>query len=255
MKLDIVLRTCSKKSITPNKTRIVSDNREDLILKCVKSLIKSIQYANQDIKLTIIDDHSDQSFLDIIKSVLPQNSSLIQLEGEGFNVSAFEQFKLGFNCEDWVYFVEDDYLHSEDAIYSMIKFIESGITDQYRKFNGIALYPYDCPHRYWFPEPSLLFYHNNRYWRTIKQTAFTVMLHSSYIKSFWGIFESMALNYPQITESDAINLLFTNLVDHGGPLACFSPIPSVAYHISYENEPPYIITDRFLDYKKEWGLA
>ena len=257
MKLLIVARTCARQSITQGVDRIVSCTREELILKCIDSLIKSANNCNHEITVKILDDNSDDEFLVKLNSILIKSKHpvyMTRLETTGFNHSAHAQFSEGLNAEELVYFVEDDYFHTEDAIDSMINFYISGVTHNYKKFNAIAIYPYDCPHRYWDGciDPAILFYQGDRYWRTIKHTAFTVMMHSNIVRSFWNIFESVALGYPSITEKDSINLLYSNLVDHGGPVACFSPIPSLANHMSYINEPPNILTDKFVNWQKAW---
>lgn len=257
MKLTIVARTCSRHSVTQGQQRIVSCTREELILKCIDSLIRSANNCNHEITIRILDDHSDEEFLEKLKVILSKckhTTYIKSLEVPGFNNSAFEQFKEGLEAEELVYFVEDDYFHSDDAIDAMLNFFMSGVSDNYRKFNAMAVYPYDCPHRYWAGriDPTAMFYHGNRYWRTITHTAFTVMIHSNIVRSFWKIFENVAVNYPAVSEDDTINLLYSNLVNHGGPVACFSPIPSVANHMSYENEPPNILTDKFINWKEEW---
>ena len=257
MKLDIILRTCSKQSITQGLERIVPESRDEMILKCVDSLIKSANKCDDEITIKILDDHSDENFLltlDVVLKKCKHTTFINHLAGEGFNNSAYEQFKAGSECEGFVYFVEDDYFHTEDSIASMLEFFQSDVTNDYKKFNAMAISPFDSPHRYWprLIDPTLLFYQGNRYWRTITNTSNTMMIHSSVIRTFWAIFESLALGYPKVKESDSINLLFSNLVQHGGPIACFSPIPSLAYHISYKNEPPNDLKTNFTNWEKEW---
>lgn len=259
MKLSIVVRTCSKRSVTTGLERIVDCTREEMILKCIDSLIVSANNCDREISIKILDDHSDIEFLNKLQTIVLHKSrhpvELRNLEIEGFNYSLHEQFKEALSTDDLIYFVEDDYFHCDDAIESMISFYESDITDSYKKFNFMAIYPYDCPHRYWpqLIDPTLMFYHSNRYWRTITHTAGTVMLHSNVVKNFWNIFEALAVNYPNVKESNSINLLYSNLVQHGGPVACFSPIPSVAQHISYQNEAPNILTTKFTNWEQDWN--
>lgn len=258
MHLDIIVRTCSKRSVDNNgKKRIVNESRSEMIIKCLDSLIKSANNCKRDITIKVLDDHSDDAFmigLGVVcnKSVHPVTIEL--LEGEGFNNSAYQQFLAGVNCKELVYFVEDDYFHTEDAIEAMMSFWESGVSNDYKKFNAMTITPYDCPHRYWptLIEPTLLFYQGNRYWRTVKHTSNTIMIHSIVLNSFFKIFENLALGYPAVKESDTINFLYSDLVNHGGPIACFSPIPSVAYHMSYENEPPNDINTKHTSWKEEW---
>lgn len=258
MKLDIVIRTCSQQSVdNDGKSRIINDSRADMILKCVDSVIKSANKSAADIHISILDDHSTAEFLQKLASITAlslHQITITNLLGSGFNNSALAQFKEGLTARELVYFVEDDYFHSDDAISAMLAFWESGITDPYRKFNAMAIHPYDCPHRYWptLADPTLLFYHQERYWRTLQHTSNTFMTHTNVIRTFWNIFENLAMNYPTVREHNTINLLWSNLVTHGGPVACFSPIPSVAYHMSYQNEPPNVLTNIHTNYKEDW---
>ncbi len=258
MKLDIVIRTCSQKSVdNDGKPRIVDDSRPEMILKCVDSVIKSANKSAAGIRIKILDDNSTPEFLGALAETLELSyhpSSVVNLTQTGYNNSALAQFKTGLEAEELVYFVEDDYFHSEDAISAMLSFWESKVSDPYRKFNAMAISPNDCPHRYWptLVDPTLLFYHQERYWRTIGHTANTLMTHTSVIRSFWPIFENLATNYPAVREHNTINLLWSNLVTHGGPVACFSPIPGVAHHMSYQNEPPNTLTNIHTNYKEDW---
>lgn len=253
MSLDIVIRTCDRQNALNNpQQRIIAESRKDMILKVVDSVVKSANRCSESITIKILDDHSSSEFLTELETVLDKSfhpTNVMNLEGEGFNNSAYEQFKAGLDAEDLVYFVEDDYFHCLDAISSMLSFyrLMSSTIQQH-----IVLYPYDCTHRYWSSDPTKIFFFQNRYWRTITYTSNTILTHSNVIKNFWPAFETLAKEYPRANEDTTINRLYNNMVMYGGPISCFNPMPSVAYHMSYENEAPNIITSTFTDWKQEW---
>jgi hypothetical protein len=253
MKLHVILRTCEKevpKQGTNQPTvqqlpRICGDDRKGMVLKCAKSLVNAINncVVVEDIKLTVLDDNSIESFLVDLREVLSECSKeveLISLETKGFKQSALKQFEMCAESEDMVYSVEDDYLHEENALNSMLV-AYNYLTQKYP--NPIALYPYDCAFRYDIGREYLtvLLYDGVRYWRQIRHTANTIFAHQSFFKDNFEVFKGLALTFPDAAEDQFINKLYENYEEGTGSVKAFSPIPSVAYHLSF-NEPATIRT-------------
>jgi len=257
-RLDIILRTCSNSKLennlkTQNYKRICGDSREEMIFNCLISLIQSINNCNFDIHFTILDDNSSKSFITKVKILLEKcnkPSEIISLKDKGFNNSAYEQFLLASKCEDLVYTVEDDYIHEINAInYLLGSFFH--LEDRLKQ--GIALFPFDCPFRYETnSEQSTILLHDGiRYWRHVSHTTNTIFSKSSFFKDNFKIFENLAKNYPQVNEDHTINTLYKKLFDtDNNKINLFSPIPSIAYHLSYAN-PVEIKTDH-LSWRDLW---
>ena len=239
--LHVILRTSDRAII--NSSRIVNVSRMELILKCLKSLVDSINFVsnpNLEIKFTVLDDHSSNENISKIEKIVNTckfGGTVYTLPGptNNFKQSAFAQFDSGRNSQDFVYMVEDDYFHSVYAIEKMfnawMKFRE--MTD----FLDVAIYPYDSTHLYDGNKSNhiaKIFYLDNQYWRTTCKTANTMFIHSSTIKKYWEPFEHLAVNYPDVTEDETINRLYNNFVETGGPICLFSPMPSLAVHVSYD---------------------
>ena len=261
-RLDIVLRTSVNKGVNAFK-RIVDVPRDVLIFKSLKSLVNSInEYDNPEleIKLTILDDHSSEDNLkklDDICKTCNRPYEIINLEGSGYNGpdgSALAQFKYGRDCTDLVYMVEDDYFHATDAIRRMVDAFfyfrqRSDLID-------VVIYPYDSTHLYNLyddykgTEPTRVFLLDNHYWRTTTKTANTLFTHSSLIKNYWPLFENLGTNYPNVAEDQTINRMYNNGVTMGGPVTVFSPMPSLAVHVSYHM--PSIIKSDFIDWPTEF---
>lgn len=257
MILDIILRTHSDTSIVKSP-RIVSDPLPELKLKCIKSLVKAANFAsavNISARVIVFDDHSSEEFLTALSAILSDCINpveIINLQERGFNNSAHKQFLKATESEYLVYLVEDDYFHAENAIVEMWNAYH--FFKQRQPFSEVSIFPYDCPDRYdqarEAMSPTMLFKGGERYWRTVTQTTNTMFISAESIRKYFKVFETLALEYPKVNESNTINLLYNNGVTHGGPITVYSPIPSLAYHMSYET--PVVLTNSMRDWKEEW---
>lgn len=90
-----------------------------------------------------------------------------------------------------------------------------------------------------------------RHWRTNTHSPNTLYTEPIIFKTYWNVFEELALKYGTgITEEDTIDVLWNNGVDRLGPVYLFSPIPSLATHISYNNHPiNYNVHELWRSYK------
>jgi hypothetical protein len=197
-------------------------------------------------KLTILDDNSVEDFVEELYVLTKDiNCEIIRLETpeniKRFNYSAYQQFKIASEMNSLVYIVEDDYLHEENSLNEMYDSF-SYLTVRYQNDN-IKIFPFDCPFRYELgkEEASFLLYSGIRYWRTVSYTTNTFFTHSNVMKSNFSIYEKLALFYPNENEDSTINTLYKSFGKIGGNITVFSPIPSLAYHLSYQ-EPPTIET-------------
>jgi hypothetical protein len=257
--IHVILRTCHKSLLALPKPRICGNDRGEMILKCLHSLIISCNYSKLNLKLTILDDHSDPKFVEQLKEkllMLNSPSEFISLVEVGFNNSAYEQFFMAAQNDDLVYTVEDDYLHTEDAILEMYNAYEDFKTN-ISPFKEVAIHPYDCVDRYdrkRFHHPCKLYYRNNRYWRTTNHSSNTIFMQGSMFRKYFDIFKHLALNYgkdPNVAEDQTINRLWNNNVTAEGVITMFSPIPSLAVHLSYDE--PTKLTTVMNDWREQWN--
>ena len=257
--IHIILRTCLdselEKNLNNEYTRICGSNRRDMITRCLLSLISSMKKCVVNTKLTILDDNSVEDFVEELH-ILTQdiNCEIIRLETpdniKRFNYSAYQQFKIASEVDSLVYVVEDDYLHDENALNEM----HSAYNHMSQRFAGnkIKIYPFDCPFRYdpGKEEANFLLYSGIRYWRTVSNTTYTFFTSSNVIKSNFSMYEKLALLYPNENEGTTINTLYRSFGKLDGDVTVFSPIPSLAYHLSYQ-EPAVIMTDT-LQWRDIW---
>ncbi len=244
--LDIVLRTCDNSAVHKGGDRFIKSDKITLIKKCFVSLINSIkQVEDADIRLWILDDNSSAELLDfMLRASKEINCKIISLEERGFNYSALKQFEY---CRDkgreWVYSVEDDYLHYPQAIKM---FLADGKHFRTKLGQYIAIRPEDDPFSYaentkFFNLPSRIMLGLDRHWRTTQHTTNTFFTDVSVFKTFWEPLAYLAKFYSilDIQENETVNKLWGDGVKTNGPVPLFSPIPSLAFHVSYNNRPMY----------------
>jgi hypothetical protein len=246
MKLHIVIRTHDGQNIHGNKPRYIDVPKKDLIIGCLSSLINSANLVkNHFIHFTILDDHSSSFTIEQIKSILKYSHhswELIQLKEKGFNHSGYMQFLTCKNSDaDLVYSVEDDYLHSQNAIPEMI-FTYEYLKSYYHLKKELCLFPFDNPedYEYGYVENKRLFRTPTRHWKEGKNTTFTMMTTSKVFRDYWEVFKKLALEY---RTWDGIEPM-ENLVHEGNTISDIwendvirvNPVPSLALHIQFEKQ-------------------
>lgn len=239
--LDIIFRSCSRsESQVHNMERIFS--KPECTFYCLKSIVESSKQLEVPYKIIVIDDHSHSEIIDKMKSLLiTDRDDFISIENTGNGESLKACYKYADeNCNDIIYFVEDDYLHELNALILML--------DAYYTFKSylpnkeIALFPIDCNDRYKLDrlEPCYILPGKDRYWRTVTCTTGTFLLHKNIFIKFRNLFDDFTL-YPATCEANTINKIWTN--EQGA--MCFSPMPTLTYHLQLEEFSPF-----YSDWKK-----
>lgn len=249
--LDIVLRTCDRIDVHSNRgPRFIEVDKATLIKKCLVSLCESIQQASHlaDIRCWVLDDNSSPETVEYIQDTLTKYKVSFNIEickEEGFNYSAYRQFELcKDNGRDLVYCVEDDYLHFPPAI-SQLLIMHNKLSNVTRTHVAIRpdddLFTYSSNSRHSMKHCIVLL-GEDRHWRTLTTSHNTIFTHVSVFKDYWELFASLGKFFKKlsINEDKTINMLWE------GPVPLFSPIPTLACHISQNNEPP------FVDIKSLW---
>ena len=142
-------------------------------------------------------------------------------------------------CNDLVYFVEDDYLHKEDTINEMILAYER-ISSQIKR--ELILCPADYPYLYTKIDPTNIFLGANKHWRKIDETLCTFLTSKTLLVKYWEKFISMCQfeHYPfEKPLHDIYKIEY-----------CLSPIPSLALHCTNVNSIYGLSPNT--DWKKIW---
>ena len=267
--LDIILRTCtSVNMLTQSKERVFKGNKREYSLKTLKSIINSINnnqelFKTINLKLTIIDHNSEKEVLEKFRDSLKNqffNYEILKLDIDLYqkeinkineegkevtqnqisNMSNIHQsLNLAKNCEDLVYFVEDDYLHELDSIEEMI-FTYERVSTQINK--EIIICPADYPYLYSNLQNTNIFLGNKYHWRKIEETLCTFLTSKDLVNKYWDDFTSACKTEHYPFEKPFHNIYKKEL--------CISPIPSLATHFTNINSA-YGLSP-FVDYKKLW---
>jgi hypothetical protein len=107
-----------------------------------------------------------------------------------------------------------------------------------RPDDDVFTYASNNPH---FRKPCVVLLGEDRHWRTLHNTHNTLFTHVDVFKNYWELFVSLGKFFRvlSINEDKSINMIWEQV-----PL--FSPIPTLAIHISQNNEP------QFVNYKYLW---
>ena len=262
--LKIILRTCTSELIMDqNKRRIFDEEKNEYTFRTLRSLIKSIKKASlefKDIKfdLVVTDTNSPKEDTDKIKEIL--NKSDIENKFESIDLNKFkDKIKPGYSkakfsnmanfytsliiskkqSADIIYFVEDDYLHSEDAITEMVF--------AYEKFNTIfskdlILLPTDYPYLYTKDEATKIYLGEKYHWRLVFESLVTFMTSKKVIEENYNNLEKMGIEWIDPWEKPLHDIYNSN--------PCLSPVPSLAVHCANINSVFGI--SPFVDLKKLW---
>ena len=268
--LDIILRTCaSVNMLTQSKKRIFEKDKSEYTLKTLKSIINSINFNKElfnkiKLKITIIDHNSNKQVISEFGELLKNQffkSEILKLDldlyakqidkinEEGKEVTTnqisnmsniHQSLEIAKNCEDLIYFVEDDYIHKIDAIEEMI-FTYERISSQLNK--ELILCPSDYPYLYDNLEKSNIFLGNKYHWRSVEETLCTFLTSKNIINQYWEEFVSTCKKEHYPFEKPFHAIYKKEL--------CISPMPSLATHFTNINSV-YGISP-FINYKKLWN--
>ena len=263
-RLKIILRSCTSELIMDqNKRRIFDKEKNEYTFRTLKSLIKSInkaslQFKNIKFDLLVTDTNSAKEDIDKIQQIL--NQSNIENKFESIDPKNFEdKIKPGYSeakfsnmsnfytslmvakkdPADVIYFVEDDYLHSEDAITEMIFAYEKFCTIFSK---DVVLLPADYPYLYAKDDVTKIYLGEKYHWRLVSESLVTFMTSKKVIEENYLNLEKMGIEWIDPWEKP--------LHDIYNSYPCLSPMPSLAVHCANINSIFGI--SPFIDLKKLW---
>ena len=265
--LDIIIRTCaSVNMLTQNKKRLFEKEKIVYTLRTIKSLLNSALdpgLTSLDINFKVIDHNSTNENLKQIDNVFKKfgkKYSLINLDVSKFknqiekinqrgenvtsnqisNMANIHQSLLeSKNCEDLIYFVEDDYLHRKNSLKEMI-FTYERITSQLNK--EIIICPTDYPYLYAKSEMTQNFLGHKYHWRRVNETLCTFLTSKNIIEKYWEKYTEMCTKEHAPFEKPLHDIYKKEL--------CISPIPSLALHFTNINSIFGLSPN--VDWKKIW---
>lgn len=244
----IILRTCDLVHSLHNAPRPFDLDKRSLIKACFKSLHNAVKdYPH---RITVLGDRLSDEMQDFFRSY---NVRLLN-EELGNDKSIRRQVELALESADdeWVYFVEDDYLHTRDAFKWIDDFIEH--KDSYISTKRLArqlrfirlklsdkplvIHTPDYPDRYLpkYLRFSLIFISKYCHWRQITNTTFTMMMQGSTVKRYKNILLRSSIG---ADDGFLSRRLFAGLI-FGSKALCVSPVPGVSTHMHSEVMTPLV---------------
>ena len=258
-----------KVMLDQNKKRIFDLPKIEYTLRTIKSVIKSCEIAKEyfndvDIKIIITDDKSNKENLNRIDQVLKVSNlktELISLnenefddqiksiDTEGKNISKnmisnmrnlFKSIQIAETEEtDLFYFLEDDYIHTKEAITEML-FTYEKVSSQLNQ--ELFLCPADYPYLYTSVDDSKIFFGNMRHWRSVNETLITFLTSKKMINKYL-----VELKLMSTVRHHPMELKLHQIYKKE---YCISPIPSLAMHATNINSI-YGLPPNF-NWKKIW---
>ena len=252
-----------------SKKRIFDEPKIEYTLRTIKSVIKSCELARNNfkdlkIKIFITDDKSNDESLSQINKILDITNietKLININENEFvneiSVTDVGGKEISKNMisnmrnilksiqiaehenSDLFYFLEDDYIHTNDAITEML-FSYEKISSQLNR--ELFLCPADYPYLYSTIDNTKLFFGNMRHWRTVNESLITFLTSKKMIMKY--------LNDLKLMGTKRHHPMELNLHKIYEKEYCLSPIPSLAMHTTNINSI-YGLPPNF-DWKKIW---
>ena len=253
--LTVIFRSCTNVNmLTQNKTRLFDENKSEYTFRSLNSIIISLNHAKKcspkiHFDIVIIDHNSKKEDLEQIKKQLNKTnikSSIISLNVNEFidnikkinakneNVTKNQMSNMSnihkslltakSQCDDLVYFVEDDYLHMKEALNEMILSYER-ISSQIN--SELILCPSDYPYLYTKIDPTNIFLGSNKHWRRVEETLCTFFTSKIIIEKYWNKFISMC-QFEHYPFEQPLHDIYKSEY-------CLSPIPSLAIHCTNVN--------------------
>ena len=268
--LTVIFRSCTNiHMLTQSKKRIFEQNKSEYTFRSLNSIIKSLNYSKKTFpkikfNIVVIDHKSKNLDLNQIKKIINSsgfNNPIINLNVNEFlenikkinsknervtenqisNMSNIHKSLLTAKnqCNDLIYFVEDDYLHQLNAINEMI-FAYERISSQLNR--ELILCPTDYPYLYTKADSTNIFLGASKHWRKIDETLCTFLTSKIILQKYWEKFISMCQfeHYPfEQPLHDIYKFEY-----------CLSPIPSLALHCTNVNSVFGLSPN--MDWKKVW---
>jgi len=268
--LVVIFRSCTNVNmLTQNKKRLFEKHKSEYTFRSLNSIIKSLNHSkmyfpNVKFKIILIDHDSKKDHLDKIKNQLNKSNiknTIINLNINDFvnnikktnaknenvtsnqisNMSNIHKSLLEgkSQCEDLIYFVEDDYIHELNAINEML-FTYERLCSQLNK--ELILCPTDYPYLYSNIDLTNIFLGLNKHWRKIDQSLCTFLTSKTILEKYWSQLVSMC-QFEHYPFEQPLHEIYK--VEY-----CISPIPSLALHCTNVNSIFGISPN--IDWKKLW---
>ena len=260
----IIVRTCTSELIMDqSKKRLFDCDKNEYTFRTLTSIIRSTQKAKSSFpnivfEIIVTDTNSKIEDIDRIKNLLQKSGikqkfisvDLKRFENKiktGYSKAKFSNMANFYNSliiakeepADILYFIEDDYLHTINAISEMILSYEKFSTI----FNDeIVLLPSDYPYLYAKDESTKIYLGEKYHWRLVSESLVSFMTSKKLLEKNYDNLKKMGQEWIDPWEKPLHEIYKKN--------RCLSPIPSLAFHCANINSIFGVSPNT--DYKKIW---
>jgi|SRR5210317_732095 hypothetical protein len=224
--MKIYFRCCEKQQSVSGVQRWSEIPKNVMIKKCWKSIYDGID-ANDEV--FILHDEVSEDTLSFIEKYSYDNTTFLEVPKHEiqdrlhtFKMLEFLKTQLqSSNPDDIHYIVEDDYLHTPDAISSM--------KEIFKKWEHFVT-TYDYPDRYTMDRnPCYLMVGSDRHWRTNPSGTYTFAAKTKTWLDSWDIIMEHAPHNPTIKMFEKHS--------------CISPVPGTSSHLTPHHMSPIVDWD------------
>jgi hypothetical protein len=254
IRINIIFRSCDLVNAVHNAPRPFNLDKKTLIKVCFKSLFNALQGFSYRI-IVLGDNLSDEMKcfflgfdLELIEGVFGNDESIRQTI----------QIATQFNDDEWVYFCEDDYLHTKDAFEKIVSLIEGKDAispgevqfkqllrkreltlfsfKRYFSKPNLVIFPCDYPDRYnlKYAAKNFIFHTSNSHWRQISDTTFTFLMQVKDVKKK----KKFLLKSANKANDRYLSKALYGKSFFYSKLLCVSPLPSLSSHMHIETMSP-----------------
>ena len=240
--------TNENKLLSQNKKRLFESEKKEYTFRSLVSLCQNInniknKFKNFNVSLEIIDDNSQKNVVNQMQDICIKHNISFKINNLDIpkyekrmnfrdnsrmlahNSHIVQSKELALKSEfDLLYFVEDDYVHEEDALIEMIYSYQK-LASQFN--DEVVLCPTDYPYLYVEPRNTLNFIGHKKHWRLIDQSLCTYLISKKTLEKYWAYYEDMFLNNYNPYEKPLHELY--------KKINCFSPMPSLSLHLANIN--------------------
>jgi len=247
--LKIIFRSCTNHLLLDqNKKRLFDKDKNEYTFRSLNSLLKSTASAkkifdNISYEIIVTDTNSSKNDLNKIQNILSKyniKNKLIQIDVNDYKGKIAGNYSEGKSANmanlytsldlvkqddsDLFYFIEDDYIHTKNAVSEML-FSYEKISSILNK--EIFLLPADYPYLYTKFSSTKIFLGHQKHWRLVDESLVSFMTSKKMILDNFEELMQMVKKWEDPWEKPLHKIYKKN--------PCFSPIPSLSMHCANIN--------------------
>jgi len=248
----VIFRSCDIVNSVHHTPRVFGLDKKTIIKACFFSLYRTLQ--GYDYSIDIVGDRLSDEMIVFFQS-FPNVTLHNYTEELGNHESIRTTFRLAktFNDEDWIFFCEDDYLFTQNAMSVVDTMVQERnkvlelknpllfpnlLIGKLEK-KPLVLFTSDQPYYYTKKRKSssLIFSTSNSYWRQIPTTTFTFFIEGKNFQKYYDLFYRTSYGASDFYLSET---LFGRFLFKFRPFLNITPMPSISAHLHEGVLSPYL---------------